>query len=32
MRFHVQKYEKYLKSKNGIKKPLGPLDKKLREI
>ena len=32
MRFHVQKYEKQLKFKNDIKKPLGPLHKKLWAI
>ena len=29
MRFHLQKYEKYSKSKNDIKKPLGLFNKEL---
>ena len=29
MRFQAQKYEKYLKSKNDFKRPLGPFNKKL---
>ena len=29
MRFQVQKYEKYLKSKNDLKRPLGPFNKEL---
>ena len=29
MRFQAQKYEKYLKSKNDLKMPLGPFNKKL---
>ena len=32
MRFQVQKYEKYLKSKNDIKKPLGLFNKELWAI
>ena len=32
MRFQLQKYEKYLNSKNDINKPLGPFNKKLWAI
>ena len=32
MRFQVQKYEKYLKSKNDIKRSLGPFNKELWAI
>ena len=32
MWFQEQKYEKYLKSKNDIKRPLGPFNKELWAI
>ena len=32
MQFHVQKYEKYLQSKNDIRKPLGLFTQKLGAI
>ena len=32
MLFQVQKYEKHLKSKNDIKRPLGPFNKELLAI
>ena len=32
MRFHFQKYEKYLKSKNDLKMPLEAFNQELRAI